>query len=614
MTSDHDTADGAGPDFHYWAFISYSQRDLKWALWLHKALETYRISRTFVGQPIGRSKIPPRLLPVFRDRAELPSAGDLRGKIRESLEDSHALIVICSPYAAASPWVNEEVRAFKALGRSERIFPLIIDGEPFASDRPELGLPECFPPALRFAVAADGAVTDQRSDPLAADAREGKDGRDDACLKLIAGILGLGFDDLRRREQARQRRRRLIGIAASLAAGVFLAAAYIGLADADIRVPGGAELRRVIDRYGFSVLRPVAAPEEVLRSTREARRELRQRLVAEIAKGRLNMKFDVTASVWTLGQMTAALYRDPDASEAELRPLAPLIDRVFQSDFLLSDADGAPIGWPGDGPLPRVETALWMIMSLTQALQRTEPAIVAARPSFLRYLDVAQQMADHYYPLRDGGWNVVRESKFEEHNFYSTALALHALTELDAAHLCWRGSCERVSEMIHESAQWLIDNFVDEKRVTGWRRTFDDTGAPDPELSLMIYAALGSAPIAIPENIRNAALSQLIDLRLRPYHPPAHDIRHWVTFVDDRGRLESISIPTNVLWYPWAAEALRHWQRYAEAHSFPPEIKRALARSLGHVLVDAADDMTDDMVHVPLFTLGETSYGIGWVK
>src|SRR5581483_7123892 len=144
--------------------------------------------------------------------------------------------------AAASPWVNEEVRAFKALGRSERVFPLIVDGEPYASERPHLGLPECFPPSLRFAVAADGTLTDRRPDPLAADAREGKDGGANAMLKLIAGILGIGFDDLRHRELARQRQRRLIGVLASAVAGVVMAATYIGLADSDINVIGGAAI------------------------------------------------------------------------------------------------------------------------------------------------------------------------------------------------------------------------------------------------------------------------------------------------------------------------------------------------------------------------------------
>jgi len=614
MSTDHETASGGGPDFRYWAFISYSQRDVKWALWLHRELETYRLPRALVGRPIGHVKLPRRLLPVFRDRDELPSAGDLRGKIRESLEASRALIVICSPYAAASPWVNEEIRSFKVLGRADRIFPLIVDGEPYASERPEIGLPECFPPALRFAVAADGSVTSQRSDPLAADARDDKDGRAGACLKVIAGILGIGFDDLRQREHIRQRRRRLIGLGASFAAGVLLAMAYIGLADGDFNVPGGANIRRLLDRYELSVLRSVAPREAVLRATADARQQLRTRLLAEIGKGKLNFKLDTTASVWTLAQVAAALYRDPDAAEDELRPLGPLIDRVFQEDFVLTDSNGDPVGWPGDGPLPRAETALWMIMAMSHALQRKESVIEEVRPIYLRHLEMVQQIAESYYPLRDGGWNVVRESKFEEHNYYTSALALYALLELDEAHLCWRGSCERLAQMIQETTRWLLANFVDEKRLTGWRRTFDDSGAPDPELSLMIYGAIIRAPVALPDNVRNAALAQLTDLRLRPYYPAAHDIRHWVVYVNDSGKLNSISIPTMVLWYPWAAETLVHWQRYAEAKGFPPEIKVALARSLSHVILDGIDDMTDDMAHVPLYTLGETAYGIGGVR
>jgi TIR domain-containing protein len=614
MSSDHETVGGGGPDFRYWAFISYSQRDVKWALWLHRELETYRLPRALVGRPIGQTKVPRRLLPVFRDRDELPSAGDLRGKIRESLEASRALIVICSPYGAASPWVNEEVRSFKVLGRADRIFPLIVDGEPYASERPELGLPECFPPALRFAVAADGSVTNQRSDPLAADARDDKDGRADASLKVIAGILGIGFDDLRQREQIRQRRRRLIGLGASFAAGVLLAMTYIGLADGDFNVPGGANIRRLLDRYELSVLRPVAPHEAVVRATVDARQQLRTRLLAEIGKGKLNFKLDTTASVWTLAQVAAALYRDPDAAEDELRPLGPLIDRVFQEDFVLTDSNGDPVGWPGDGPLPRAETALWMIIAMSHALQRKESAVEAMRPTYLHRLETVQRIAENYYPLRDGGWNVVRESKFEEHNYYTSALALYALLELDEAHLCWRGSCERLTQMIRETTQWLLSNFVDEKRLTGWRRTFDDNGAPDPELSLMVYGAIVRAPVTLPDNVRIAALAQLTDLRLRPYYPAAHDIRHWVVYTNDRGRLDSISIPTMVLWYPWAAETLVHWQRYAEAKGFPPEIKVALARSLSHVILDGIEDMTDDMAHVPLYTLGETAYGISGVR
>jgi hypothetical protein len=36
----------AGSDYKYWAFISYSQKDEKWASRLHEGLETYALPRT----------------------------------------------------------------------------------------------------------------------------------------------------------------------------------------------------------------------------------------------------------------------------------------------------------------------------------------------------------------------------------------------------------------------------------------------------------------------------------------------------------------------------------------------------------------------------------------
>jgi eukaryotic-like serine/threonine-protein kinase len=89
------------------------------------------------------------------------------------------------------------------LGREDRILCLNVDGEPHASDLPGREEEECFPPALRFRVGPDGNLSDARTEPIAADAREGRDGKRRAKLKLIAGLLGVGFDLLRRREQQR---------------------------------------------------------------------------------------------------------------------------------------------------------------------------------------------------------------------------------------------------------------------------------------------------------------------------------------------------------------------------------------------------------------------------
>jgi tetratricopeptide (TPR) repeat protein len=213
----------------YRAFLSYSHRDAKWAQWLHRQLESYRPPKTLIGTSTVRGPVPKRLTPVFRDREELASATDLGTVITEALQQSACQIVICSPPAAKSRWVNEEIIAFKRLGREDRIFCLIIAGEPNATDQPGAVDEECFPPALRFRLGADGQLSDVRTEPIAADARPGKDGRNAAKLKLIAGVLGVGYDALRRREQQR-RNRRLFALTCSALAGMVVTSGLAGYA------------------------------------------------------------------------------------------------------------------------------------------------------------------------------------------------------------------------------------------------------------------------------------------------------------------------------------------------------------------------------------------------
>ncbi len=207
----------------YWAFLSYSHTDKSWGDWLHKALETYRIPRRFVGKESRDGKVPERLFPIFRDREELPVSADLGANITEALKESRYLIVICSPRSAQSRWVGEEIKAFKKLGREDRILALIIDGEPNASDaKPGFKIEdECFHEAMRYRFV-DGEPTGIRSEPIAADAREVGDGKANAKLKLLAGLLNINYDDLKQREQERRLKRARIVVAAAIALiGVF---------------------------------------------------------------------------------------------------------------------------------------------------------------------------------------------------------------------------------------------------------------------------------------------------------------------------------------------------------------------------------------------------------
>lgn len=218
-----------GPDeFKYWAFLSYSHIDKKWGDWLHRALETYRIPRRLVGKESRDGKVPPRVFPIFRDREELPVSADLGSNINEALQESRYLIVICSPRAAQSRWVAEEIKTFKKLGRGNRILALIVDGEPNASDG-KAGFAvedECFPAPMRYRLAENGELSQERTEPIAADARERGDGKNNAKLKLLAGLLSVNYDDLKRRDQDRRlRRARAIGAAALVLVLIFAALA-----------------------------------------------------------------------------------------------------------------------------------------------------------------------------------------------------------------------------------------------------------------------------------------------------------------------------------------------------------------------------------------------------
>lgn len=183
-------------EFRYKAFISYSHADEGWAKWLHRALETYRVPRHLVGTTGPCGTVNKRVAPVFRDRDELATATSLSSRLAEALQDSSALIIICSPAAAASRWTDEEVKRYQALGRANRVFCMLVDGDSSKGD--------CFPPSL-----FDG-VDD--AEPLFADPRDWADGKRLARQKIVAGLLGVSLDEIRQRDL--QRRRKFLAVAA----------------------------------------------------------------------------------------------------------------------------------------------------------------------------------------------------------------------------------------------------------------------------------------------------------------------------------------------------------------------------------------------------------------
>lgn len=192
-------SDAAG----YRAFISYAHKDEASARRLHRWLESYRMPRRLVGRATRLGAVGRRLTPIFRDRLELPASSSLDAAVANALAASEALLVLCSPAARASMWVNAEIRLFRSLHPDRPIIAALLAGEPRDS----------FPEALTEPDALGVA-----SEPVAADFRRNHDGPRLARLKIVAGLTGLALDELIQREAQRQLRR---VIAVTLAAMVF---------------------------------------------------------------------------------------------------------------------------------------------------------------------------------------------------------------------------------------------------------------------------------------------------------------------------------------------------------------------------------------------------------
>ena len=70
-----------------------------------------------------------RALRVFRDESSLSANPHLWSSITDALDSSGWFILLLSPDAAASKWVNQEIEHWVTHKDSDRILPVVTDGE-----------------------------------------------------------------------------------------------------------------------------------------------------------------------------------------------------------------------------------------------------------------------------------------------------------------------------------------------------------------------------------------------------------------------------------------------------------------------------------------------------
>ena len=176
-------------EYKYFAFISYSSKDMEWGKRVHRKLENYRMPATLCSEH-GWKRTPIR--PVFFAPVEIQPGGlteELQGRLRASRN----LIVICSPNSAKSDWVCKELEFFHQLGRTKQIHFFIIDGMPH-SGNPQT---ECFNPIVSTLGLPEilGANIHEKI------FRWPWMNRERAYVQLISKLLGVEFDAIWQRHK-----------------------------------------------------------------------------------------------------------------------------------------------------------------------------------------------------------------------------------------------------------------------------------------------------------------------------------------------------------------------------------------------------------------------------
>ncbi|MGH3790720.1 MAG: TIR domain-containing protein, partial [Pseudonocardiaceae bacterium] len=150
----HDQDGVRGATAEYDAFISYSHAlDGALAPALQTGLERF-------AKPWYR----PRALRVFRDTTSLAANPGLWSAIEKALASSAWLVLMASPKAARSPWVNREVEWWLANKPPKRVLVVLTEGEfTWAEDAaPGDQAKAALPPALRGAFAEKPRWVDLR--------------------------------------------------------------------------------------------------------------------------------------------------------------------------------------------------------------------------------------------------------------------------------------------------------------------------------------------------------------------------------------------------------------------------------------------------------------------
>jgi WD40 repeat protein len=173
-----------------------------------------------------------RALWIFRDQTGLSVTPALWSSIQHAMDGSEWFVLLASPEAAQSAWVNREIEHWIATKPADRILPVVTDGE----WRWDAALGDLSADSTAVPAALRGVFAEE---PLYLDLRWARDDRDlslrhsafrNAIAQLAAPMHGVSKDELEGEDVRQHRRaRRLRRVAVAAVAALATVAALTGV-------------------------------------------------------------------------------------------------------------------------------------------------------------------------------------------------------------------------------------------------------------------------------------------------------------------------------------------------------------------------------------------------
>ncbi len=239
--------DNESNDFKYYAFISYSRFDNSAAAYLQKNLEKFRFPVKLVSKE-NRPNHKKFIRPVFRDRRDLKNTeSSFTEDIRSALQDTHYLIVLCSPRSAASEWVNKEILHFLETHDNDlsKVIPVILEGRPGCGT-----MEECLPSALR----CDAITSRNLPSMISDDGEPEKQGWENGLVQTLSYALKVEREKIKASVDAEKLRQfkiyTAIGISVAIVFALLTAWAVRAerIADANVKRAEAAEQKTALQR------------------------------------------------------------------------------------------------------------------------------------------------------------------------------------------------------------------------------------------------------------------------------------------------------------------------------------------------------------------------------